>query len=287
MISKEIRCVRSHILKLYPPPAMERPLEGLYLEQDLRAQAADRGRPWVLANFITSLDGRIAVAPASDKPPTVPELLINPRDWRLFQEIAVQADLWFISGRYLREHARGAAQELLKIEQESSWADLLAWRASRGLPRRPAIAILSTRLDFDLPPSLLDLHTPPLILTTEQAPEERLRALQSQGAEALPLGKDTIEGPRLLEALAARGHRLIFSAAGPRIAHMLLRQGALDRLYLTLASRMLGGERFASILEGERISPPADWSLRSLHFDPHALEGAGQLYACFDRRTDA
>jgi len=238
--------VHTPILKLFPPPSEERPLEGTYLDPSLREQATARNRPWVIANFITSLDGRIAVAAEPGLPPAIPKDLTNPRDWRLFQEIAIQADLWLISGHYLREHAEGAAQE------------------------------------FD---PLRESGQSPLILTSERAPRGRVEALASQGAEVLMLGDDRIEGSRLLDTLHQRGHSLIYSTAGPRIAHMLLRQGVLDRLYLTIAARMLGGVSFATILEGERLMPPADWSLQSLYFDPHALDGAGQLYACLDRRT--
>lgn len=273
------------ILKLFPPPSKERPLEGTYLDPSLREQATARNRPWVIANFITSLDGRIAVAAEPGLPPVIPKDLMNPRDWRLFQEIAIQADLWLISGHYLREHAEGAAQELLQIEREPSWSELLAWRSSRGLPPRPAIAVLSTRLDFDVTDPLRESGQSPLILTSERAPRGRVEALASQGAEVLMLGDDGIEGSRLLDTLHQRGHSLICSTAGPRIAHMLLRQGVLDRLYLTIATRMLGGVSFATILEGQRLMPPADWSLQSLYLDPHALDGAGQLYACLDRRT--
>jgi len=43
----------------------------------------------------------------------VPRAIANERDWRLFQELSAQADIFLTSGRYLREWAKGQAQEIL------------------------------------------------------------------------------------------------------------------------------------------------------------------------------
>ena len=102
------------VVKLYPPPAQELPLEGLYLGHDLRGQAADRSHPFVYTNYVVSLDGRIAVPRADGTGMAIPPATSNGRDWRLFQELAVQADVILTSGRYLRDYARGEAQEILE-----------------------------------------------------------------------------------------------------------------------------------------------------------------------------
>jgi hypothetical protein len=48
------------IMQLYPQPGRERPLKGTYLAHDVRRFAPDH-RVFVYANFVSSLDGRIAV----------------------------------------------------------------------------------------------------------------------------------------------------------------------------------------------------------------------------------
>jgi len=45
----------------------------------------------------------------------VPDSVANPRDWRLFQELAAQADVLVMSARHLRELAAGAAQDSLRL----------------------------------------------------------------------------------------------------------------------------------------------------------------------------
>ena len=89
------------ILQLFPVPSREVSLRGLYLEHNLRAHAEALGRVFLCANFVSSLDGRIAVPDSSGKGVTLAEAITNPRDWRLFQELAVQTDILITSGRYL------------------------------------------------------------------------------------------------------------------------------------------------------------------------------------------
>ena len=102
------------VIRLYPQPSREAPLQGLYLDHDLRRHAEGLGRPFVYSNFVTSLDGRIAVPGPTGSGLIVPKQIANPRDWRLFQELAVQADLIISSGRYLRDYAEGHAEEILR-----------------------------------------------------------------------------------------------------------------------------------------------------------------------------
>ncbi|MFN2221501.1 MAG: pyrimidine reductase, partial [Candidatus Promineifilaceae bacterium] len=100
------------VLQLYPLPSQQRPLKGLYLAHDLREQEPrTAGRPTIYSNFVTSLDGRIAIPHPSRPGMMVPKTTANERDWRLFQELATQADLIISSGRYLRDWADGRAQE--------------------------------------------------------------------------------------------------------------------------------------------------------------------------------
>ena len=132
------------------------PLRPVF-EHDLRRLAEAAGRPYVVANFRDQPDGRIAVARTDGTGLTVPSNIANDRDWRLFQELAVQADLIISSGRYLRDYAAGRAQEILQESHDDpQFKDLRIWRADRGLPAQPALAIISGSLDFPIPAVLAD-----------------------------------------------------------------------------------------------------------------------------------
>lgn len=271
------------ILQLYPAPSHEVSLRGLYLEHDLRAHAEGLDRVFVCANFVGSLDGRIAVPDPSGKGVTLAEAITNPRDWRLFQELVVQADILITSGRYLREYAEGVKQEILQIYDDPQFEDLRDWCLSRGVPPQPDLAVVSNRLDFDIPPALLEDNRSLLIFTTKSADPDQIQRLKKQGAKILFTGEESVNGRELCAHMTELGYKTAYSGAGPKVLHLLASSGVLDRLYLTFVNRLLGGEPYASILEGPLLDPPLDLQLNTLYFDPYGIEGLGQLFASYDR----
>jgi hypothetical protein len=68
--------------------------------------------------------------------------------------------------------------------------------------------------------------------------------------------------------------------------HLLITDDVLDRLYLTLVHRLLGGQPFSSVLEGELLSPAFNMVLNSIYLDPSGLDGLGQLFISFDRTRE-
>lgn len=271
------------ILQLFPAPSHEVSLRGLYLEHDLRAHAEGLDRVFVCANFVGSLDGRIAVPDPSGKGVALAEAITNPRDWRLFQELAVQADILITSGRYLREYAKGAKQEILQIYDDPQFEDLRNWRLSRGVSPQPDLAVISSRLDFDVPPALLEGDRSLLVFTTKSADPDQIQHLKAQGAKVLFAGEESVDGQELCAHMTELGYRTAYSGAGPKVLHLLASSGVLDRLYLTFVNRLLGGDPYASILEGPLLDPPLDLQLNTLYFDPYGIEGLGQLFASYDR----
>jgi riboflavin biosynthesis pyrimidine reductase len=83
--------------------------------------------------------------------------------------------------------------------------------------------------------------------------------------------------------MAGLGYQTIYSASGPKVLHLLLAAGVLDQLYLTLAHRLLGGDPFASIVEGPLLAPAVGMRLRSVCYDDAGLDGLGQLFLRYDR----
>jgi riboflavin biosynthesis pyrimidine reductase len=268
------------IQKLFPGPQEMLPLNGLYLSHDIRARGA--GQPYVYTNYIVSLDGRIAV-PHPDQPGlSVPQAIANERDWRLFQELAVQADVILTSGRYLREYAKGRVQEILRIYDDPRFADLKEWRIARNLPLQPALAVISASLDFPIPDGLLEGGRKVLVFTAEAADPQRLAALRAR-TDVFLTGKISVDGKLLVEQLSQRGLSFIYNATGPKVNHLLLQAGVLNRLYLTHANRLLGGEPFSTIVQGDLLNPPVGMKMDSLYFDSAALQGDGQLLVVYDQ----
>ena len=271
------------IWQLFPTPAREVSLEGLYLAHELRGQHAALGRPFVYTNYVVSLDGRIAIPRPTGQGMMVPKETANDRDWRLFQELAVQADCVISSGRYLRDYAEGKAQEILRVYDEPRFADLGRWREARGLSRYPDLAVISGSLDFPIPPFLTQEGRKVVVITHEAADGERAARLEQGGAQLIRAGERDVSGRQAIAALGELGYDTIYMATGPRVHHLLLADDALDRLYTTVAHRLLGGQPFSSLVEGDLLRPAIGLRLHALYFDPHALDGLGQQFVCYAR----
>ncbi|MFN2160201.1 MAG: RibD family protein [Anaerolineales bacterium] len=270
------------VTRLYPQPAREFALEGLYLSHNLRQQTVSRSGTFVYSNYITSLDGRIAVSRPSSSKLVVPKAITNPRDWRLFQELAIQADVLITSGRYLRQYERGEVQEILTVFDEPRFADLMEWRRGKELSPRPDLVVISASLDFPIPASLTSSGRKVIVLTVESAEQNRIAELKKQSGEVFIAGEQKVSGRKAVEILSGLGYKLIYNATGPKVLHLLLKDNMLDRLYLSFASRILGGDPYASIVEGDLLDPPQDFRLNSIYHDPQALNGLGQLFCSYN-----
>jgi riboflavin biosynthesis pyrimidine reductase len=125
-----------------------------------------------------------------------------------------------------------------------------------------------------------------VVLTTQNAPGERQQALQVAGLRVLIAGEDHVNGETAVNLLSSNGYQTIYSAAGPRVLHLLLEAGVLDRLYLTTAARMLGGAPFSTLMEGPLLKSPTDFILQHLYYDAQAPGPGGQLFAAFDHKAN-
>ncbi len=275
------------MLRLYPPPGEYISLSGAYLAHDLHqlghAHFTRSGRPYIYANFITSLDGRIAIPRSGEAGLVVPKQIANPRDWRLFQELAAQADLVISSGRYLREWAAGKAQEILQVD-DPQFADLRHWRQAHGLAPQPDLAIISASLRFPIPEVLTAGGRQFVVFTPAGADPARVSEIERRGGKVVAGSQEKLDGAEMAAQMAGLGYRAVYSAAGPQILHMLASGGVLNRLYLTFALRLLGGEPYAGIVNGPLLEPPIGFTLGSLYYDSAALEGVDQLFGTFERQ---
>ncbi len=277
------------LLRIFPGPGEHVPLQGLYLSERF-GPPGERSESFVYANYITSLDGRISLPDDRTLKRTVPRAIANARDWRLFQELAAGADAVLISGQYVRDLQHGVSARSFPVSGKPEYADLLRWRRARGLAPQPAIVIVTESLE--LPPlgPLAESGRSVYVATGEAVDPQKIASVKSQGVRVLSVGHGTrVEGGRLIEALAREAHWNIALIGGGEILNALIVDGALDRLYLTLACRMVGGVSFDTLLTGPVLERAAGFRLKALHYDAEGSEGSDveQLFAIFDRSARA
>ncbi len=269
------------LLKLYPETENVT-LEGLYLGHHLRdLRRADRS--FVYANFLSSLDGRIALSERDGGDPEFPVQIGNKADTRLFLELAAPADAVIVSGQYMKNISNSVVSTPPPLEGDEVPEDILAFRQQLGLSPQPTLVVVSNHLDFANSLFTSKTTRKVIVATTDKVSDDFVLSLENENIDVLKLGDDRVDGRRLISELAKHDIRLIYSVAGPKVMATLLEARVVDRLYLTTALRLLSGTSFSTLCEGAVLSPPYDFQLSELYLDQDGAQGAPQLMSVLDR----
>ncbi len=274
--------MKKTLLRLYPPPTFEVPLKGLYLTHRLHELGTSE-RPFVYANFLTSLDGRIALEDSATGQTYLPKNLTTADDFRLFMELHTQADCLITHGGYLRALEALHLGNILQIGATDATRDLAEWRVNQGLTAQPAVVIASASLDFPMSSSIKAHDQPCYIATGEGADPKRVEGWKKQGYTVLRAGPGTmVEGDELVRTLGRLGYRTLYLIAGPNMLDTMVRAGRLSRLYQTISHQLLGGEAFRTLVPGPVIGPIGHLRLRTLYYDRESQNGVGQWFCQFE-----
>jgi len=270
------------IIELYPNSGQTHPLKNLYLKQ---LENLPVNQPFIYSNFIASLDGRIALPGENRTTHEVPPAIANARDWRLFQELAAQADLLITTARFFRQAASNEAQAELPVGMSREFEDLRDWRTSQGLKSQPDIAIFSASLN--IPVEALNQYKDRqlYVITGEDADQNQLQRLTSNSnLKVIHSGKGRqVNARSLREKLGTLGYRRVYAIAGPSALHTLATANVLDRLYHTTAHCILGGTEFDTFIRGEELLPALHLPLRALYLDQSSPPGCGQTLAVYGK----
>lgn len=270
------------LIELYPQSGRSRPLAGTWLELDLHRRGRP-GAPVIYGSFVTSLDGRIAVADSQTRKLALPQAIVSRHDFRLLQELMVQADCFITHGGYLRALASGSLDDILQVGLGADSADLARWRTAHGFQGQPGIVVASATLDFEVPRSVRDHGQRLTIITVTRAPPERIRRFESEGFDVIVSGsREDVEADPVAALLSQLGYRSAYLVAGPRMLDTMLRQRRLGYLFLTITHQILGGERFATLASGALFGAAGHLQLRTLYYDAEQPAGAGQWFAQFE-----
>ncbi|MGJ0485356.1 MAG: RibD family protein [Methylomicrobium sp.] len=267
-----------NLIRLYPDSGGKTPLTGLYLAHQVY-KLGTPDSPLVYANFLASLDGRIALEDVSQNTTYIPKHLTTASDFRLFMELHAQADCLITHGGYMRALSEGRLGNILQIRDEK----LVEWRRTQGLKDQPAVIIASASLNFPMHKSLHEHAQTVFIATGKNADPDRIRYWQDLNYSLLITGNDrTVHGAPLILELRRLGYKSIYLIAGPQMLDTMIREKQLSRLYLTMTHQLIGGEDFRTLLTGSPLGPEGNLILQSMYYEPGSPLGSGQFFMQFD-----
>jgi riboflavin biosynthesis pyrimidine reductase len=267
----------SELLRLYPLPPISVESKGIYLSHSVQ-QLGTRDKPFVYANFLSSLDGRIALEDSELGETFIPKHLTTTSDFSLFMELHAQADCLITHGGYLRALQQNKLGNILQVKEPA----LIEWRKGQGLKPQPDIVIASASLDFPIHASLKQHGQTVYIATGDKADANRLDHWRQQGYEILLTGAKTmVEGKPLIDALSTRHYQSIYLIAGPQMLDAMVRDRQLARIYLTMTHQLIGGTDFRSLLTGSVLGDCGQLHLESLYYEAGTPVGSGQFFMQF------
>lgn len=241
--------------RLLPPGAPTAP-EDLYTGLDLAARAPAE-RPYVVCNFVASIDGKATVGARSAG-------LSGEVDRRVFHLLRTQVDAVLAGTATLRLERYGALVRDPQLRQV---------REREGRAPQPLAVVVSRSGDvpYDIPlfadpDTRVALYAPP-------RPERPECSAQVQEREVPAAGELAAVLRSLRDEL---GVGALLCEGGPTLFGALLADGLVDELFLTLAPTLVGGgER--GITAGVELPRPHDMRLA------WALAGDGELLLRYAR----
>ncbi|MFT7840623.1 pyrimidine reductase family protein [Saccharothrix sp. BKS2] len=184
-------------------------------------------RPWVQVNFVSSVDGAVAVGGRSAG-------LGNAADKKVF---VLGRDLCDV---VLVGHGTAAAEGYQGVRVGEVRAER---RARLGLAPVPPIAVVTARCSVEpSSPLVAGTPVPPIVITTAAAPEGRRRALVEAGADVVVAGEAEVDLRVALAALDERGLRRVDCEGGPALFGSLVAADLVDVLCVTFSPLLVGGD---------------------------------------------
>lgn len=225
--------------------------------QDLAFPVLPEKRPYTAINMVATVDGKAALAWKAYS-------IGSKVDHLVMRRIRAAADGVMVGGETLRKENVNPTVP----------ADLRPRREAQGLAPQPTAIAVTGSANLPLTGSFFRAGAfPPVVLTTEQAPEDRVEALKPH-ARVLVAGRERVEPALMMQKLVEELgiHRLVVEG-GPTLNGILLAEGLVDELFCTVAPKLAGGSALRTIIEGPAL--PLDRLTRlelvSLHHHENEL----------------
>ena len=205
-------------------------------------------RRWVRANMVATVDG---AATASGKS----EGVSGEADKRVFGVLRALADVVLVGAGTVRTEQYRPT----RVREQYQEA-----RAAAGQAPAAAVAVVSRALDLDWStPLFTSPAVPTIVLTTTDAPQDRIDAASEAGADVIAAGTGDVDLALAVDRLAERGLGRILCEGGPQLLGQLAASGKLDELCLSIAPQLRGGDSMR-VLAGPDLTDGLPLILHSL-----------------------
>jgi riboflavin biosynthesis pyrimidine reductase len=237
-------------------------------------------RPTIIANFVTSVDGIVALGPSEPSAGGGEISGFSESDRFMMALLRGLADMVLVGAGTARA---GRNHEWTPRRVAPDFADALAaMRSELGLAPQPTTVVVTARGDID--PTHRGLSSPdvPVLVVTTEVGAARLAGLSLPANMSVAVAGEGGSGeggsggtgphvsPRaVLEIVRAAGARLVLCEGGPHLFGDLLACRLIDELFLTIAPQLIGRDaavRRLALVEGISFGAPGRWaSLAAVH----------------------
>ncbi len=191
------------------------------------------GRPYVIAKWAMSLDGRIALA---------------------------SGDSRWISGdrsRAIVHEMRGRVDGIL-VGIGTALADDPSLTARPPGPRTPARIVIDSRAELPESSQLVRTarETPVLVFCADSANADRIKALEGSGCEVIamrPGGDGSLVPDTILEVLGRRGMTNVLIEGGSKLLGRFFDAGCIDEAAVFVAPALFGGPAAYVPIQGSTV----------------------------------
>lgn len=182
-------------------------------------------RPHVILNAAITVDGKIATVGGDSR-------------------ISCEEDL-------MRLHKLRAEVDAVMVGAGTVIADDPSLTVRRVKGKNPLRVVIDGGARIPLTAKVLSRDVPTIIAVSGKANKEKLKELREKGAEVVVTGKTQVDLVKLLKLLKKRGVKKMLLEGGSTLNWNMLANGLVDEVIVSIAPRIVGGEKARSLVGGQ------------------------------------
>jgi riboflavin biosynthesis pyrimidine reductase len=219
-------------------------------------------RPTLVANFVSSLDGVVALGSGESGSGAEISGFSEP-DRFMMALLRGLADVVVVGAGTARA---GRRHEWTPRRLQPDLAEVFVrWREKLGLAPQPTTIVVSASGKLDPSQPAFNAPDVPVVVATTKAGAAHLATLPLPGNVAVEIAgdEDRVPAQALLEIVRGSGASLALCEGGPHLFGELLAAGLVDELFLTVAPQVIGRDESArrlALVEGVTFAGQGRWA---------------------------